>query len=94
MGSFPGKPSFRGLGELTADELETLWPERRRANSETLAAAAEAWDAFRAPEPSALAELAHSAGSPSCHSSLRRSSACSRSFPLPVTVSPAPSGAR
>ena len=59
VGSFPGKPSFRGLGELTADELETLWPERRRASTETLEAAAEAWDAFRAPEPSALAELAH-----------------------------------
>jgi hypothetical protein len=59
VGSFPGKPSFRGLGELTAGELETLWPERRRANEETLEAAAEAWDAFRAPEPSGLAELAH-----------------------------------
>ena len=59
VGSFPGKPSFRGLGELTADELETLWPERRRASAGTLEAAAEAWEAFRAPEPSALAELAH-----------------------------------
>jgi hypothetical protein len=58
VGSFPGKPSFRGLGELTADELETLWPERRRASAETLEAAAEAWDAFRAAEPSALVELA------------------------------------
>ena len=27
--SFPGKPGFRGLGELTAEELETLWPVRR-----------------------------------------------------------------
>ena len=26
IGSFPGKPSFAGLGELTARELETLWP--------------------------------------------------------------------
>jgi DNA-binding transcriptional MerR regulator len=59
VGSFPGKPSFRGLGELTADELETLWPERRRASAGTLEAAAEAWDAFRAPQPSRLAELAH-----------------------------------
>ena len=29
--SFPGKPSFRGLGELQPDELETLWPTRREA---------------------------------------------------------------
>ena len=93
VGSFPGKPSFRGLGELTADELETLWPERRRASAETLAAAAEAWDAFRAPEPSALAELARPRASPSCRSSLRRLCACSRSCPLPATASPAPSGA-
>src|SRR5689334_25261028 len=27
--SFPGRPSFRGLGELTAAELERLWPGRR-----------------------------------------------------------------
>ena len=31
IGSFPGKPSFAGLGELTASELETLWPSRRPA---------------------------------------------------------------
>ncbi|HJU37447.1 MAG TPA: DUF1835 domain-containing protein [Gaiellaceae bacterium] len=58
VGEFPGKPSFHGLGELTAAELETLWPQRRPTTKETLAAAAEAWDALRAPEPSALAELA------------------------------------
>ena len=56
--SFPDKPSFRGLGELTADELETLWPQRRRASAGTIAAAAKAWEAFQASEPSALAELA------------------------------------
>ena len=31
IGSFPGKASFAGLGELTASELETLWSSRRRA---------------------------------------------------------------
>jgi hypothetical protein len=56
--TFPGKPSFRGLGELSPEELETLWPERRAVTAETLAAAGAAWDAFRAPEPSALAGLA------------------------------------
>ena len=58
VGSFPGKPSFRGLGELTADELETLWPTRVSAAAETLDAAADAWAAFQAPEPTALAEWA------------------------------------
>ncbi|MFL5797940.1 MAG: MerR family transcriptional regulator [Actinomycetota bacterium] len=56
--SFPGRPSFRGLGELTADELETLWPARRTPAPAVLAAARAAWDAFRAPEPTGLAEWA------------------------------------
>ena len=58
VGSFPGKPSFRGLGELTADELETLWPARVPAPRVTLDAAANAWAAFQATEPTALAEWA------------------------------------
>ena len=58
VGSFPGKPSFAGLGELTTDELETLWPSRRDAAPAELEAAASAWAALRAPEPTALAELA------------------------------------
>ena len=33
VGSFPGRPSFAGLGELTASELETLWPSRGRATA-------------------------------------------------------------
>ena len=58
VGSFPGKPSFAGLGELTASELETLWPARGRATPAALEAATGAWAAFRAPEPTALAEWA------------------------------------
>ena len=58
IGSFPGKPSFTGLGELTASELETLWPSRRRATPGALRAATGAWAAVRAPEPTALAARA------------------------------------
>ena len=58
IGSFPGKPSFAGLGELTASELETLWPSRRRAEPAELQAAASAWAAVQGPEPTALAEWA------------------------------------
>jgi redox-sensitive transcriptional activator SoxR len=58
VGSFPGRPSFAGLGELTASELETLWPARRRATPAVLEAAAGAWAAVRAPEPTRLAEWA------------------------------------
>ncbi len=56
VGSFPGKPSFAGLGELTASELETLWPSRHRATPGSLQTAASAWAALQAPEPTALAE--------------------------------------
>jgi redox-sensitive transcriptional activator SoxR len=55
VASFPGRPSFRGLGELSADELESLWPARRPATPPALDAAAAAWDAFRAPAPDELA---------------------------------------
>ncbi|HET7130270.1 MAG TPA: MerR family transcriptional regulator [Gaiellaceae bacterium] len=58
IGSFPGKPSFAGLGELTANELETLWPSRTHATPEALATAAAAWSALCEPEPTALSELA------------------------------------
>ena len=58
IGSFPGKPSFSGLGELTARELETLWPSRRPAEPAALEAAAAAWAALQAPEPTALVEWA------------------------------------
>jgi hypothetical protein len=45
VGSFPGRPGFRGLGELTADDLETLWPARVPASQDTLTAATSAWAA-------------------------------------------------
>jgi redox-sensitive transcriptional activator SoxR len=62
VSSFPGRPSFRGLGELSPDELETLWPSRRLATSETLAAACDAWEAFREPDPVALSAFADDVG--------------------------------
>jgi DNA-binding transcriptional MerR regulator len=58
VGSFPGRPGFRGLGELTADQLETLWSARVAAGQDTLAAAEAAWAALRRPEPSDLAACA------------------------------------
>jgi hypothetical protein len=58
IGSFPGRPAFAGLGELTASELETLWPSRGRATPAALEAATNAWAALQAPEPATLAEWA------------------------------------
>jgi DNA-binding transcriptional MerR regulator len=45
------------LGPLQPEELEALWPQRRPVTLHTRALAREAWDAFRAPEPTALAAL-------------------------------------
>jgi len=57
VGEFPGRPQFRGLGELDPEELESLWPMRERVAEETVAWAAAAWVALREPEPVALALL-------------------------------------
>jgi hypothetical protein len=61
VGSFPGRPGFRGLGELSADELETLWPQRVPVPASLLAGAAAVWDDVRADDPHALARRAASA---------------------------------
>jgi DNA-binding transcriptional MerR regulator len=47
------------LGSLHAPELEELWPLRVRATPAALEIASGAWEAFRARDPRALAELAH-----------------------------------
>ena len=46
------------LGSLQADELARLWPSRIAATTQALEHAVAAWDAFRAPDPQALAGLA------------------------------------
>jgi len=51
------------LGGMDAAELESLWATRRVPTADALPAAAAAWEAFRAPEPEALAEWARR-GSP------------------------------
>jgi DNA-binding transcriptional MerR regulator len=45
------------LGPLGPEELEALWPGREPVTAEMLALAREAWDAFCASEPTAVAEL-------------------------------------
>jgi DNA-binding transcriptional MerR regulator len=80
--SFPGRAGFRGLGELTPDELETLWRARAPATPETLSAAVAAWDALRAPDPVALAELALE-GAPGFRSSAPRPHGEGKPLPAP-----------
>lgn len=54
--AFPGRPGFRGLGELTVAELEALWPRRRAVTDEDTAGAQRAWDAVRRSDPRGIAE--------------------------------------
>ncbi len=55
--AFLGRPGFRGLGELNAAELESLWPSRRLVTDEDTAGAQRAWEAVRRADPRGLAEV-------------------------------------
>jgi len=55
IGAFAGRPGFRGLGELTVAELESLWPQRRAVTDEDTAGAQRAWEAVRRADPRGLA---------------------------------------
>ncbi len=57
IGSFPGRPNFKGLGELSPEELTSLLDQRQRVGAAQYDLAARAWRAFREPSPAALAEL-------------------------------------
>ena len=55
--AFPGRPGFRGLGELSGTELESLWPARRAVTDEDTAGAQLAWEAVRRADPRGIAEV-------------------------------------
>ena len=59
IGSFPGHPAFKGLGELAPHDLALLFGDLTRVSHAQYALAARAWDAFRAPTPEALDDLRH-----------------------------------
>src|SRR5688572_16806859 len=55
--SFPGRPNFKGLGELTTEELKPLLETRQVVTAEQYALAERAWRAFREPTPQPLEQL-------------------------------------
>jgi len=57
IGSFPGRPDFKGLGELTPDELAPLLGARQPVSDPQYELARRAWQAFREPTPEALDQL-------------------------------------
>jgi hypothetical protein len=60
ISSFPGHRDFHGLGELSAEELASLFPTRHLVGAPEYAVADRAWRAFREPTPEALDSLRHS----------------------------------
>src|SRR5262245_6011751 len=57
VGSFPGRPRFKGLGELLPTELASLFDTRRPIRDAEYVLAERAWQAFREPTPEALDNL-------------------------------------
>ena len=57
IGSFPGRPGFKGLGELSPDELAPLLDARQPISDAQHALAKRAWQAFREASPESLDRL-------------------------------------
>lgn len=51
VGEFPGVEDFRGLGQLTPDQLASLFPTRHQVTPAELKLAANAWAAYSSPDP-------------------------------------------
>jgi hypothetical protein len=57
IGEFPGKPDFKGLGELSPDEMASLFDARHEVTWAELALARKAWEAYCSPDPRAIEDL-------------------------------------
>jgi hypothetical protein len=54
IGEFPGKENFRGLGELDAREMASLFPERQQITSAQFKLGELSWQAYCSPDPSEI----------------------------------------
>ena len=57
IGEFPGRPKFRGIGELNPDELASLFEKRVSVTNDVLELAETAWQAYRSSDPRAIEQL-------------------------------------
>jgi hypothetical protein len=64
IGSFPGRPNFKGLGELTPEELAPLFDTRQPVTAAQYDLAERGWDAYSAQTPEALQRLLETDTSP------------------------------
>lgn len=57
IGEFPGREKFRGLGELTSDELASLFPKRQQVTRPQFELAAAGWQAYCSAKPTDIENL-------------------------------------
>lgn len=57
INEFPGVATFHGLGQLSANQLRSLWDTREPVGDEHYEAARLAWKAVRSPDPTAVADV-------------------------------------
>jgi hypothetical protein len=57
IGAFPGVAKFYGLGQLSAEQIASLYPTRTWVTDAQLALGRRAWQAFCSPDPMTLEAL-------------------------------------
>lgn len=60
IGEFPGKENFRGLGELNAEQMASLFPARQQVTSAQLKLAELAWAAYCSADPTDVEKVVES----------------------------------
>lgn len=64
IGEFPGIDDFRGLGQLTGDQLASLFESRHEVTDAEMKIAARAWAAYCSPNPQEITHLLNQDTSP------------------------------
>jgi len=57
IGEFPGRPGFRGLGELEPEQLASLFEKRNPVSGAEFELATKAWQAYRSSDPRTIERL-------------------------------------
>ena len=57
IGEFPGREDFRGLGQLTGEQLASLFDKRHEVTNSELKLAERAWASYRSDDPGEIPRL-------------------------------------
>ena len=57
IGEFPALPNFRGLGELSPEQMASLFDGRHEVSNAEKTLASAAWQAYSSPDPTAIQTL-------------------------------------